>query len=521
MSINLNKNQLRTALEVPPYYKLTPKFTIYKKDTTVYAMDEDGNVPYSGSDASTVIQSAINALTPNRTWKEKVLLKGNYENLDQIVLPSYVTLEVYGKLKAKANLNEHFIYASNQTQIEIIGGEFDGNGENQSANMDTIYFESVTDSKIEGAIVWTGKRVSTDGEGIELENCSRVTVKGCLGLGLQYGYDPIKLTGTTTHCIIADNIIDQTKDSLYSSRAIQLANQPSYNVVIGNTIYGNGMNPAIKIHGTTTSAMRNVIAKNTVYNCVEGVALIDYASENLVIGNVLHASGLPSNRNAGLSIRATDTSTAYRNCFIDNVVFLRGTANHAGIFIHKNGRNTLIRNNRIIGTGTSGEEGIEIASGAEDTFLDNNLIEDTVANKLVDAGTRTVVAPLKVIPIFSTASFQTWTDMPADETEFLGASFRRLWLNLKGLQCRLTVRIGETAAASGAALKIQYSTNEATWTDLCSVTLGTGTYVTVKGDWTNIPAAIQNTDVVIRLVGINGDNQADPAFGLITLQIRG
>jgi hypothetical protein len=70
-------------------------------------------------------------------------------------------------------------------------------------------------------------------------------------------------------------------------------------------------------------------------------------------------------------------------------------------------------------------------------------------------------------------------------------------------------------------LNYKYSTNEAAWTDLCSVTLGTGTNATVKGDWTNIPAAVQNSDVVIRLVGVNGDGVADPTFGLITLQIRG
>jgi hypothetical protein len=507
---------MRVGLPSHPY-----SFLIEKRGDLTVAQDESGRIRFSGSDASTVIQQALNALTPNRTWKEKVVLKGNFENLDQIVLPSYVTLEVYGKLKAKANLNKHFIYASNQTQIEIIGGEFDGNGANQTANMDTIYFGSVTDSKIEGATVWTGKRVSTDGEGIELENCSRVTVTECLGIGLRYGYDLIKLTGTTNHCIIANNIINQTQDTWGTSRAIQLANSPSYNVVVGNTIYGCGYNSAIKIHGTTTSAMRNVIAYNTAYNCVEGVGLIDYASENLIIGNVLHASGLPEDRQAGLDIRCIGTYTAYRNCFIDNTVFLRGTANHVGIYIYSNGINTLLRNNRIIGTGASGEVGIQIASGAQNTVLDNNVIEDTVANKLIDAGTGTVIMPLKVIPIMATATYQIWTDMPAAETEFLGSTPRRLWLNLRGLQCRLVVRIGANPAASGAALKVQYSTDEAAWTDLCSVTLGTGTYVTVKGDWTNIPADVQNSDVVIRLVGVNGDGVADPAFGLITLQIRG
>jgi hypothetical protein len=107
MSINLNKNQLRTALEVPPYYKLTPKFTIYKKDTTVYAMDEDGNVPYSGSDAAEVINAAIAALTPGRTWEETILLKGLIELNDTVDLSNYSFTKILidGKVVALSGLS--------------------------------------------------------------------------------------------------------------------------------------------------------------------------------------------------------------------------------------------------------------------------------------------------------------------------------------------------------------------------------------------------------------------------------
>jgi len=44
-------------------YKLSPSYTIYTDGTTIYAMDEDGNIVFSGTDASTVIQSALDALT--------------------------------------------------------------------------------------------------------------------------------------------------------------------------------------------------------------------------------------------------------------------------------------------------------------------------------------------------------------------------------------------------------------------------------------------------------------------------
>jgi hypothetical protein len=128
MSINLNKNQLRTALEVPPYYKLTPKFTIYKKDTTVYAMDEDGNVPYSGSDAAAVIQSAINALTPGRTWLETIVLKGDLDIGSSIDLTnsSYARIVITGRLRATAAID---VFKINSTDHDVYGIVIEGYGE--------------------------------------------------------------------------------------------------------------------------------------------------------------------------------------------------------------------------------------------------------------------------------------------------------------------------------------------------------------------------------------------------------
>jgi len=52
-----------------------------------------------GTDAATVIQSTINALTSGRTWKEKVSVKGDIDIDGLLNLPSYTTLEIQGRLR--------------------------------------------------------------------------------------------------------------------------------------------------------------------------------------------------------------------------------------------------------------------------------------------------------------------------------------------------------------------------------------------------------------------------------------
>jgi uncharacterized lipoprotein NlpE involved in copper resistance len=97
----------------------------------------------SGTDASAVIQSALDALTPNRTWKEKVLIKGNFTVKKQsgktyaIGLDSYTILEIQGKLTLADNQNCDVIANKDQTNgnhfIEIIGGTIDGNKAHQTS----------------------------------------------------------------------------------------------------------------------------------------------------------------------------------------------------------------------------------------------------------------------------------------------------------------------------------------------------------------------------------------------------
>jgi hypothetical protein len=123
-------------------------FLIEKRGNLTVAQDSRGRIQYSGTDAASVIQSALNSLTSGRTWQEKVVLKGNFTTSSPIILDSYTILEVYGKITLAAGANCNIIQNKNQDThddyITISGGMIlDGNKANSNGN--GIYIKNTDD----------------------------------------------------------------------------------------------------------------------------------------------------------------------------------------------------------------------------------------------------------------------------------------------------------------------------------------------------------------------------------------
>ncbi len=125
-------------------------YIIYTDGTTTYAKNgSTGKIDYSGTDTASVIQSAIDALTAGRTWKEKIMLVGNFTLSGEIDIPSYTVLEIQGKIK-QTNSNYDVIRiagtnTSHRTNIEIFGGIIEGSG-NTGTKKSGIYATYTFDS---------------------------------------------------------------------------------------------------------------------------------------------------------------------------------------------------------------------------------------------------------------------------------------------------------------------------------------------------------------------------------------
>jgi len=91
--------------------------------------------------------------------------------------------------------------------------------------------------------------------------------------------------------------------------------------------------------------------------------------------------------------------------------------------------------------------------------------------------------------------------------------------------CRVVV--GQSIAASvSTEIRVQYSLdNGTTWAYLDGVAgpssgaLGTTANQNVRGPWVPLVAAAR-ADVLLRVVTINGNGTADPAFWFVTLQVQ-
>jgi len=112
-----------------------------------------------------------------------------------------------------------------------------------------------------------------------------------------------------------------------------------------------------------------------------------------------------------------------------------------------------------------------------------------------------------------------WTNQPAALTELFGFSRNRSKVDMTAAtQARL---VSNVAVAGGAAalLKIQYSTDQTTWTDLPGASIAINTTGLQVSAFTAVPAGAKQ-DVFLRVVGLNGNGSADPAFGVTSLQYK-
>lgn len=463
----------------------------------------------TGANATAVINAGLAALTAGRTWKETMIVKGNYTDLSRITGFAYTILEIQGKLQAKVNLNQHFVYFNAVSDVEILGGEIDGNGANQTADMDTIYFGTVRDGMIKGVTVRGARRVVTDGENIELENCWMCIVTECKTFVYHdAGYDHIKLTGTSRHNIISNNICDGS--AMQPSNAIQLATGADENIIVDNVVYSNDR--GIKCH----NANKNLIEGNKIYFFTSGGAGIEFiqdAGNNLAIGNYVYNA-----IREALAVRdVAGVGAAISNVFDGNYVYLGNDVNAIGIRIYLNSIGTRIVNNYFFG-GITTNIGIQIDAGAQTTYIEgNDLLDPAVTTKLTDAGTGTIIKRNRGYPTdfgYITHSLGVCiTELPADNNNyyvgFMGiGSYAAENLRQQTIPhvCTLkTLRVTLTVAPTGVgksrtftvrkngintALTVTITNAAVTGSDLVnSVAFAAGDLIGIRQIGANLPAA--------------------------------
>jgi len=104
--------------------------TVIWKDGTNGTVYATGTTP---TEATNIINWALGNLTSGRTWKEKVVLKDDFEVSDTIDLVDYLILDLtQARVKLANNVNKPPIALDSLQEVDIIGGVVDGNKANQT-----------------------------------------------------------------------------------------------------------------------------------------------------------------------------------------------------------------------------------------------------------------------------------------------------------------------------------------------------------------------------------------------------
>jgi len=130
----------------------TASYVIDTDGTYIWATRYDGYVAYGdsanrggvdGTNASAVINAALDNLTSGRDWEEKVYVKGDFTINSPITVAKYTHFILDGKITLADNSDCNMIEAKNTSDcgpIIIEGGVLEGNSAGQSSVSHCIYF---------------------------------------------------------------------------------------------------------------------------------------------------------------------------------------------------------------------------------------------------------------------------------------------------------------------------------------------------------------------------------------------
>jgi parallel beta-helix repeat protein len=260
------------------------------EDSGVYKAKNcsSGQIDYSSTNASYVINSALSSLTGGRIWKEKVLLKGTFDINTQLNVYDNTILEIDGRLELTASIT-YMIYAINEVNIEIRGGVLDGNGIGAIG----IFFSNCYDCDIEGAEIRDFAEPAIDLYGSSGDGCYGNTIKdnyiyNCAGGAID---GAIYLRNCDNNSVTGNyvNKVNKVGPGIAVISTSYPTTQSEHNKVIGNTVINGGSSGYSVDDGITLNGDYNTASINHVYDSpASGIDL--HGAHVVCVGNTVKNS---------------------------------------------------------------------------------------------------------------------------------------------------------------------------------------------------------------------------------------
>ncbi|MEM1563218.1 MAG: NosD domain-containing protein [Candidatus Bathyarchaeia archaeon] len=251
-------------------------YIVFKENETVKAKNGlTSEIDFNGTDASTVIQSALDSLTPNRTWVEKVVVVGSFTLSSKIRISGYTFLDLsQANLTLADNVNDNMIEASGW-YFTIAGGVLNGNGAHQ-----TMGSAILVKGEAQRFFIGYGMRIfNAKDHGIHLEGEPDKHVG--VGVLVDIIIENCGGNGILSAAWSADHIFSRINCGGNRGSGICLSSSDA-NLIVDSLFWNNFK--GVDIY----HSMKNIVTGNRIdfNNC--GICIASGSSENLVIGNELH-----------------------------------------------------------------------------------------------------------------------------------------------------------------------------------------------------------------------------------------
>ena len=355
--------------------------TIFARDKTICARNgRTGKVDFEGEDARAVINNALAALDPARTWKETVVLKGSLEidlapaswdpnRRSGIEIPNYTTLRIQGKIRLRNNASStpgqvNYIVTNKDhktgKQIDIQGGEIDGNGQNNAHGIYGVQVSGVSDVRVVGMYIHDCRET-----GVAFENVSRDCwainnhVVGRRDLGL-FWQDGLGNQNDCSDISYLGNLAEQCHFwGIYIEGGRHIT-------ALGNTCRRNGKD-GILVGEESQTGNTMTIAANSVYdNNLHGIfASAPKVRKIAILGNQVKNNAIAGSPHSGIVVRAQDVEVQGNLCWDDQ----RTKTQQYGVALLTRANRCRVLDNNLTGNKLGG---VLVQGGVMDCLLKNN-----------------------------------------------------------------------------------------------------------------------------------------------------
>jgi len=359
----------------------TLRYVVVSDDDAYHVQESSGAYIYNDTDASAAIQMAIDSLTQGR---EKVLLQGTFILKDAILMRNSTVLQLDGEVRMEDGSNTHMVVAENESDYEIVGGEWDANQAGQEyggTDRDAFQFMYCNNITVRNLAVHDSPY-----DNIACIRCYNVTISGIetynagdIAKGTGWQGHGLMLVESNNCSVVGCHIHDCAAGGCYFyCENDSIERSVNNNMIRGNLVERTETSGlSISLRGPEDKGVNNLIELNTVVDCGidgehYGINLgfgnpLVYAENCTVQNNLVYETGdFYSVGGVGAGIVAI----SYRSYIASNVIF---DTTDVGICIM--GDHNIVCLNSVDVVRTAYYPGIQIADGSY-----NEVVNNTVTN---------------------------------------------------------------------------------------------------------------------------------------------